>query len=243
KKAFYCFRATLTGPSLMDIDAVQTFFKQFQPAKIHYDMAESKEPSNSAINENCMDAYMEAIKGEVEGVKQKELGEAHLRLFQGFLKSLERKEKILRKCISPGVTYIAVSPEGDVYPCHRFVGNKDTSLGNLHRGFDRNKWLEQYAKVNIYHSPVCSKCWARYMCGGMCTFNNYYLDGSLVLTSNSDREPVHCLQQKKIIEEAIRYYCYLSENYAETEIKEAITQEAVSEKSVSEESPTGEKEA
>ncbi len=70
-----------------------------------------------------------------------------------------------------GHHYVAVTPEGDIYPCHQFVGKEQFLLGNVHRGLDQPERMEQFKHTNIYTKPACSQCWARFMCAGGCHAN------------------------------------------------------------------------
>jgi len=83
------------------------------------------------------------------------------------LKELERGTHRPYPC-GAGVGYFGVSAEGDLAACHRFVGNKDATLGSVSGGVDgtrRNIWLEER---HISQQLPCNKCWARYLCGGGC---------------------------------------------------------------------------
>jgi radical SAM protein with 4Fe4S-binding SPASM domain len=128
-------------------------------------------------------------------------------IFSGPLKSLQNRSKKDCYCISPGSYYIGVSAEGDLFPCHRLVGYKDTKLGNVWDGYDRDKWLEKFAKVNVFNSKRCSTCWIKHFCGGMCPATNYLLGGDLVLSETVNSEPVHCTMKKIVFEEAVLLYC------------------------------------
>ena len=79
--------------------------------------------------------------------------------------------KKLRGC-GCGNEYIAITPEGDIYPCHQFVGMKDWKMGNLlDNTFDLNK-KEYFSKANIYNKKNCRDCWAKFYCSGGCNANN-----------------------------------------------------------------------
>jgi uncharacterized protein len=76
-----------------------------------------------------------------------------------------------------GSEYIAVTPDGDIYPCHQFAGNPDYKLGNINAlksgDFGLNKELmSKFAENNIINNESCKNCWAKYFCGGGCAANN-----------------------------------------------------------------------
>ncbi|MCH5278846.1 MAG: thioether cross-link-forming SCIFF peptide maturase [Christensenellaceae bacterium] len=79
-----------------------------------------------------------------------------------------------------GVEYVAVAPNGDIYPCHQFVGNKDFLLGNVHNDELDNEIRNRFAGCNIFTKEKCSKCWAKYYCSGGCAANANNLNGSIM---------------------------------------------------------------
>lgn len=86
--------------------------------------------------------------------------------------------KRLRGC-GAGCEYVAVTPEGDIYPCHQFVGEKDYYMGNVKDGsFSRERACE-FAGVNVYTRPACRDCWAKYYCSGGCSAANYHAHGRI----------------------------------------------------------------
>ncbi len=72
-----------------------------------------------------------------------------------------------------GYHYMAVTPEGEFYPCHQFVGKKETIIGNLDDGFTNKELMNKFRDTNIYTKPDCVRCWARHLCGGGCHVNAY----------------------------------------------------------------------
>lgn len=73
-----------------------------------------------------------------------------------------------------GHEYLAVTPEGELYPCHQFVGQQDFCLGNLQQGVIRKDLTVKFQESHIYNKPDCSRCWARFYCSGGCHANNFY---------------------------------------------------------------------
>ncbi|MDW7675427.1 MAG: thioether cross-link-forming SCIFF peptide maturase [Bacillota bacterium] len=73
-----------------------------------------------------------------------------------------------------GHEYLAVTPEGDLYPCHQFVGQEEFCLGNLDQGLVRQELSQQFQQAHIYNKEECKKCWARFYCSGGCHANNYH---------------------------------------------------------------------
>jgi len=86
--------------------------------------------------------------------------------------------KRLRGC-GAGCEYVAVTPEGDVYPCHQFVGNPQFHMGNITDGsFDKSK-AGMFAGVSVYTRESCRDCWARYYCSGGCSAANFNSNGDI----------------------------------------------------------------
>lgn len=78
-----------------------------------------------------------------------------------------------------GTEYLAVTPEGDLYPCHQFVGIPDYCMGNLEQGITNIDLRNQFAACNIYTRPDCADCWAKLYCAGGCAANAYHASGSI----------------------------------------------------------------
>lgn len=97
-----------------------------------------------------------------------------------------------------GFEYVAVAPNGDIYPCHQFVGNPDYVMGTLKEGIKREDLVTKFRQAHIYNKPVCRDCWARFYCSGGCQANNINFTGDI-----SQPYELGCELQKKRIESAI----------------------------------------
>ena len=87
--------------------------------------------------------------------------------------------KKLKGCGS-GHEYVAVTPEGDIYPCHQFVGMDDFKIGNVNYGNDLNKKvIDRFKASNIMSNDACKVCWAKFYCSGGCAANAYQFGGGL----------------------------------------------------------------
>lgn len=78
-----------------------------------------------------------------------------------------------------GTEYMAVTPWGDLYPCHQFVGEEDYKLGDIWNGVTNTEKQEEFACCNVYARPECSDCWAKLYCSGGCAANAYHSTGSV----------------------------------------------------------------
>lgn len=78
-----------------------------------------------------------------------------------------------------GTEYLAVTPNGDLYPCHQFVGDEKFLLGNIWDGITNKQVLEQFENCNIYSHKECKDCFAKLYCSGGCAANAYHTTGSV----------------------------------------------------------------
>lgn len=106
-------------------------------------------------------------------------------------------EKRIKGC-GAGTEYLAVTPEGHLYPCHQFVGEEAFKLGDLTTGEWDPSRAEAFAAAHVYGKEACSTCWARFYCGGGCHANAYQRQGSIM-----DVDELGCLLEKKRLECAL----------------------------------------
>ena len=97
-----------------------------------------------------------------------------------------------------GTEYLAVTPWGDLYPCHQFVGNEDFLLGNVDEGIKRQDICDEFKCCNVYAKEKCRNCFAKFYCSGGCAANSYNFHGDI-----HNAYDIGCALQKKRIECAI----------------------------------------
>ena len=78
-----------------------------------------------------------------------------------------------------GTEYMAVTPWGDLYPCHQFVGEEKFKLGDIWQGVTNHPVQDEFAACNVYAREECRNCWARLYCSGGCAANAYHATGSV----------------------------------------------------------------
>ncbi|MCI8439651.1 MAG: thioether cross-link-forming SCIFF peptide maturase [Oscillospiraceae bacterium] len=78
-----------------------------------------------------------------------------------------------------GTEYMAVTPWGDLYPCHQFVGEEAYKLGDIWQGVTNTAVQDEFKSCNAYARPECADCWARLYCSGGCAANAYHASGSI----------------------------------------------------------------
>ena len=97
-----------------------------------------------------------------------------------------------------GTEYLAVTPWGDLYPCHQFVGMDEFKLGDVWHGVQAEEIRDEFKLCNVYAKEKCRNCFARFYCSGGCAANSYNFHGSIL-----DAYDIGCELQKKRIECAI----------------------------------------
>lgn len=97
-----------------------------------------------------------------------------------------------------GFEYVAITPQGDVYPCHQFVGNEEYKLGSVYDDSFDSELSKEFKSAHIYNKPKCIDCWARFYCSGGCQANNVNFNGDMKIPYE-----IGCKMQKKRIECAI----------------------------------------
>lgn len=105
--------------------------------------------------------------------------------------------KRLKGC-SCGNEFIAVTPNGDIFPCHQFVGNKQFLMGNLNKKLFNTNMKKSFSEINMYKKENCGSCWARFFCGGGCNANNFNFMGRI-----KTPHAISCQIEKKRIECAL----------------------------------------
>ncbi len=78
-----------------------------------------------------------------------------------------------------GTEYMAVTPRGDLYPCHQFVGDEKFRLGDVWNGVTNTEKTDEFRACNVYSRQECRECWARLYCSGGCAANAYHASGSV----------------------------------------------------------------
>ena len=105
-----------------------------------------------------------------------------------------------------GYEYLAVAPNGDLYPCHQFVGQEEFRIGTIKDGLTNTELSNTYKDSHVLNKPTCRNCWAKYYCSGGCHANNLKYGGSFL-------EPfeVSCIMERKRLECAFYIQASLAE--------------------------------
>ncbi len=109
-----------------------------------------------------------------------------------------------------GTEYLAVTPWGDLYPCHQFVGQEDFLMGNVDEGIVRPDIVDEFKTCNVYAKEKCKKCFAKFYCSGGCAANSYNFHGNI-----NDAYDIGCELQRKRVECAIMIKAALADEEGE----------------------------
>lgn len=194
----YYVRGTFTRNNLDFAEDVIHFADMgFQQMSIEPVVSAPEEPYS--IREEDIPKIMEEYdKLAVEYIKRKKEG----RGFNFFHFMIDLKQgpcvaKRLSGCGS-GTEYLAVTPWGDFYPCHQFVGNERFLMGNVDTGVVNSHIRDEFKMCNVYAKDKCRDCFARFYCSGGCAANSYNFHGSI-----TDAYDIGCEMHKKRIECAV----------------------------------------
>ena len=105
-----------------------------------------------------------------------------------------------------GTEYLAVTPWGDLYPCHQFVGQEEFLMGNVDEGIVRPEIADDFRSCNVYSKDKCRDCFAKFYCSGGCMANSYNFHGTI-----HDTYDIGCEMQRKRVECAIMMKAALAE--------------------------------
>ena len=114
-----------------------------------------------------------------------------------------------------GTEYLAVTPWGDFYPCHQFVGREEFLMGNVDEGILRTDIRDEFKTCNVYAKEKCRNCFAKFYCSGGCAANSYNFHGNI-----NDAYDLGCELQRKRIECAIMIKAALADMEGEEDNEE-----------------------
>lgn len=119
-------------------------------------------------------------------------------LFFHYMIDLNQGPCVVKRMVGCGAgsEYIAVTPEGDIYPCHQFVGEKEFLLGTLDTGITREDLRDEFKCANVMNKDECNSCFAKYYCSGGCHANAYFNNGDILkpyeIGCEMERKRVEC---------------------------------------------------
>ena len=198
KSKHYYVRVTFTGANTDFYEDVKAMVNEgfreisIEPVvleKGHF--LELKEEHLPEIFENYDKLYNEMVRRKKEG------DEFNFYHFNIDLNGGPCVYKRISGC-GAGFEYVAITPQGEVYPCHQFVGKEEFKLGDIYDDTYDAELGKKFKKAHIYNKPKCRECWARFYCSGGCQSNNFAFNGDMNIPYE-----IGCKMQKKRIECAI----------------------------------------
>ena len=196
KSKHYYVRGTFTGANTDFYEDVKAMVNEgfreisIEPVvleKGHF--LELKEEHSPEIFENYDKLYNEMVRRKKEG------DEFNFYHFNIDLNGGPCVYKRISGC-GAGFEYVAITPQGEVYPCHQFVGKEEFKLGDIYDDTYDAELGKKFKKAHIYNKPKCRECWARFYCS--CQSNNFAFNGDMNIPYE-----IGCKMQKKRIECAI----------------------------------------
>lgn len=202
----YFVRGTFTRNNLDFADDVLHFADLgFEKMSVEPVVASPEEPY--AIREEDLPQIMEEYDRLAEEyIKRHKEGRGFT--FFHFMLDLNQGPCVAKRLsgCGSGTEYLAVTPWGDLYPCHQFVGNEEFLLGNVDEGVTKTEICNEFKLCNVYAKDKCRDCFARFYCSGGCAANSFNFHGSI-----TDAYDIGCEMQKKRIECAIMIKAALAE--------------------------------
>ena len=194
----YFVRGTFTGNNLDFTQDILEFYNlEFKKVSIEPVVTDPKE--EYAIKEEDLDKILkEYEKFSQEYIKIKKVDKDFT--FFHFMIDLDQGPCVIKRATGCGAgsEYMAVTPEGDLYPCHQFVGNEDFKLGDVYEGVKNLDIRQKFKQVNVFNKEECKNCWARFYCSGGCHANAFNANKDITKPYK-----IGCEMEKKRIECAI----------------------------------------
>lgn len=194
----YFVRGTFTGNNLDFTQDILEFYNLgFKKVSIEPVVTDPKE--EYAIKEKDLDKILkEYEKFSKEYIKIKKVDKDFT--FFHFMIDLNQGPCVIKRATGCGAgsEYMAVTPEGDLYPCHQFVGNEDFKLGDVYEGVKNSDIRQKFKQANVFSKEECKNCWARFYCSGGCHANAFNANKDITKPYK-----IGCEMEKKRIECAI----------------------------------------
>ena len=191
-------RGTFTGYNLdFDRDVLHFFDEGFETVSM--EPVVTDESLDYAIREEHLPEILAGYERLAKAFLERERENPRLKFFH-FLVDLDNGPCLAKKRMGcgAGTEYISVTPAGEIYPCHQFVGEKEFLIGNLDDGITNTEKIEEFARASVDEKEACRSCWNQNFCSGGCHANAWFNNHSLM-------EPytVGCEMQKKRTELAL----------------------------------------
>lgn len=208
----YYIRGTFTNKNIdFSKDALDFYEQGFKKTSI--EPVVTPEEMDYALREEHLEAVLkEYEKFSKDYISIKKMDKDFL--FFHFMIDLDQGPCMIKRAVGCGAgsEYVAVTPEGELYPCHQFVGESEFLLGNIWDGVKNTDLRDKFKSANVYSKDECKKCWARFYCSGGCHANSHYANNDL-----NKPYKIGCEMEKKRIECAISILAKINKEEGENE--------------------------
>lgn len=198
-------RGTISPGEAQFSDSVRHMAEDLGGTMIAFEPASGSTTSGKSLDTK----EMETIKAEWEKVADyfaEHIKKGEIKPVGNLIKLLiqvHKRKKTVYGCTA-GHANVAIDPSGDIYPCHRFVGESDWKMGNLHHGTLNDSIREQFVNNTVDNREPCKSCWVRYTCGGRCAHEAMEATGKI-----TDPDPLRCDLVRHLTELALKLYVRL----------------------------------
>lgn len=194
----YYVRGTFTRNNLdFGKDVINLYKEGFNSISVEPVVAKPEE-DYAILEEHLSDILREYEELSKEYIKLNKEGKGFS--FFHFMIDLNHGPCFIKRVVGcgAGVEYLAVTPEGDLYPCHQFVGDEEFKMGDVDTGIIKKDIRDSFKNANVYSKEDCKSCWARYYCSGGCHANAYNFNNDITIPYS-----IGCEMEKKRIECAL----------------------------------------
>lgn len=181
KDKYYYIRGTFTRQNL-DFSKDVLHFADLGFGLTSIEPVVDSENNPYALREEDLPKIFEEYENLAVEYANRQLGEDKFKFFH-FMIDLNQGPCVIKRLsgCGAGSEYMAITPTGDVYPCHQFVGNEDFKLGNIMGELNIPKDLQnEFRNAHVYNKPDCKECWAKFYCSGGCHANAYNFNDDIL---------------------------------------------------------------
>lgn len=181
KDKYYYIRGTFTRQNL-DFSKDVLHFADLGFGLTSIEPVVDSENNPYALREEDLPKIFEEYENLAVEYANRQLGEDKFKFFH-FMIDLNQGPCVIKRLsgCGAGSEYMAITPTGDVYPCHQFVGNEDFKLGNIMGELDIPKDLQnEFRNAHVYNKQDCKECWAKFYCSGGCHANAYNFNDDIL---------------------------------------------------------------